>query len=352
MKNRFTFHRNGKSSESRMFFIFIYLLTISGVSFCEDSKEKDEKEALEIGGLVQFDYGSDIKDFKHQSLQIGRVELRAIVNVNPNVKGFITLLSQNDLSAIRIYQAAADLTLDKMPLEIVAGQQIFNHGLMTTRMISNPLGFDLLLPNQPGVTAFYTINSFKIGLAGLMTENITGTYSGTMTTVSGDTIPVTAERTDTARSFSGIISFDYTFQNGSNAHVSSLISQTCSDIDAACGIIIGKLTLDCEAYSKFQVSAGSQKVSTYCLGAAYSLSDAISVAFRSDGLSRNEQFKDMTLLFGAGVVAKVFGDCYIAAEYDYTKQWQGNRSEIIAVEFGLRSSLKLPGFQRKTLTNG
>jgi len=335
-----------------MFFIFICLLTISGSSFSEALKEKDEKEALEIGGIVQFDYGSDINDFKHQSLEIGRVELRAVVNVNPNVKGFITLLSQNDLSEIRIYQAAADLSFDKMPLEIVAGQQIFNHGLMTTRMVSNPKGFDLLLPNQPGVAAFYTFNSLKIGLSGLMDENITGAYNGTMITASGDTIPVTAEKTDTTRFFGGIISADYTFQNGSNAHVSSLISQTCGDIDAACGIIIGKLTLDCEAYSKFQVSAGSQKVSTYYLGAAYSLSDAISIAFRNDGFSRNEQFKDMTLLFGAGMVAEIFGDCYIAAEYDYTKEWQGNKSEIISVEFGLRSSLKLPGFQRKTLTNG
>ena len=46
----------------------------------------EEREAMDIGGLVTLDYNSPIDNFKVQTLQIGRIELRAVVNVNQNVK--------------------------------------------------------------------------------------------------------------------------------------------------------------------------------------------------------------------------------------------------------------------------
>jgi len=94
---------------------------------------------------------------------------------------------------------------------------------------------------------------------------------------------------------------------------------------------------------------GGAKASTYCAGASYAVTENFSVAMRNDGISE-KQFTHMTMLYTAGCVYKLFGDCYIAFEYDYQKPPLSAATNAIAVEFGLQSTLKLPGFQRKSLT--
>jgi len=309
----------------------------------------EECEAMDIGGLVTLDYGAPINNFKNQALQIGRIELRAVVNVNQNVKGFITLLSEGDLHKIRIYQAAADLTLQKPSLEFIAGQQIFNHGLMTTRLINYPLGYGLVLPNQPGVTGVYTLGNAKVSLAGLMVENASEPKPQSILSTRGDTVWLPGATADTSRFLGCVAGADYSFANGSNTHVSMLVSHDKIDLDVACALIVRNLTLDGEIYSQLKMSENGAKAATYCAGASYALSDAFSLAFRNDGLSE-DRFKDFTMLYAGGCVYKIFGDCYIAFEYDYQKPSMGEAINSIALEFGLQSTLKLPGFQRKSLT--
>ena len=316
-----------------------------------DSCLPEEKEAMQIGGLVAVDYASPLDDFKSQTLSLGRIELRAVVNINANVRGFITLLTEGDLEKIRFYQAAADLTPDNLPIELIVGQQIFNHGLMTTRLINYPLGYGLVLPNQPGVSAMFTMNNFKISLAGLMTETVTSEKCDSVLTIAGDTIELPGKTSASERLPGAVASFDYSFTNSSLLHLSISASHDDIDIDAACALILEKFTFDAEVYSQLREPAGTGKAATYCAGIAYAISDNVSLAVRNDGLS-GDRFRDLTMLFCGGIVVKIFGDCYAAIEYDYTKPPEGDASSAIALEFGLQSTLKLPGFQRKSLTTG
>lgn len=309
----------------------------------------EEKEAMEIGGVVTLDYGSPVDNFDDQSLEIGTVELSAVVNVNPRIKGFITLLAESNLSEISINQAVGDLTFESIPLEVLFGQQTFNLGLMTTHLISSPLGYDLVGPTQPGITGLFALKTVTLGLGVLMLETASTAAPQYVVTTANDTVALEAGEGEKSRSIGGVINFDYAFLDGSLVRLSSIVSPNNIDLDLACGVGLGNLTIDAEIYSKLAVPRDQTMAGSYSIGLAYDITDKINVAIRHDGFSE-DQFNDLTMRVGVGTSVKVLGDCFVAFEYGYEAPDDGDAISTIALQVGLESTLKLPGFQRKTLT--
>lgn len=112
-----------------------------------------EQEAMEVGGLLTVDGANKFKDWQNTPAQLGSMELSAIVHVDSNMEGSITLLSESDPENIVVDQAVGQWSLSKG--RIIFGQQGFNLGLLSTRTISDPLMLDLGEFRQAGVTGLW-----------------------------------------------------------------------------------------------------------------------------------------------------------------------------------------------------
>jgi hypothetical protein len=145
-----------------------YTLVFIGAAFCvyaEKDSCKIEKPAMELGGLVTVDYAGQRYHMKEAQIQIGSVELGATVNICDEVKAAITIKAENDLTKMWIDQAMALYTPSVIPnFEAIFGQFTFNHGILTTYLISDPLINDEVEFIKPGIAFNYALGNFKPGL--------------------------------------------------------------------------------------------------------------------------------------------------------------------------------------------
>lgn len=279
-----------------------------------------EKEALEVGGLLTIDAANRFKDWQNTPAELGSVELSAKVHVHENMEAAITLLSESNPEQISIDQAIGEWRLKHG--RIVFGQQYFNLGLLSTRLITDPLILDYGEFSAAGLTGL--MESGPLTLGGGITSLATG--------------PDSALRHDPCF----IVNADLT-HNESLARLSSQLSKERIAINGAANLILGSWFLDAEAIWRIRDEDGLSKGGYYA-GLAYSPLEAVLIGLRWDGLGDKQSALTHQRL-GGGItltlIEHVFGSIEIAHDE--------SDGMVFALQMGLQSTIHLPGFQRKTL---
>jgi hypothetical protein len=289
-------------------------------AFAEDAKE--DTEAMELGGLLTVDGGNQFKDWESTPARLGRVELSANVHVEKDLEGSITLLSENDPGKISVDQAVGQWTLPQA--KVIFGQQGFNLGLASTRTNSDPLLLDLAGYHQAGLTLLWSKEAmtYGFGLSSLET-------AGSDSVMTSD--PCVVLNADFA-------------PEGQMARLSLQASRARQAVDAAVNLTHGPLLLDVEALWRWKDEDDVAK-GGYSAGIAWQITPMFQPAFRWDALGDEEEMlQDQLYTVGITItpVEHVFGAGNVSFDQD--------GHAFFAVQMGLQSTLKLPGFQRKTLT--
>ena len=292
---------------------------------------------MELGGYVTVIYGSPLDSAKPW-LQIGEVDLGANVNISEEVVASVVLKTWSRLDSIWIDQALVSYKPGGVPVELLFGQQTFDHGLLTTRLITNPLILDSLRAElkMPGaiVNGTWGICSGGLGLAVL---------------AGNPTAPAGLQNV-----YSSVVNLDIALPNESTARLSSFINKNDIDLDLATNFNFWKLVFDLEGImsaksTSEQVGVTPAKPSGFYAGALLNVTNRLGLALRADGISW-DNFKEMELRYAGGVVVGIKDGIFCAVELAHMAPQVGAGSNEIQVELGLERKIQLPGFQRKTLT--
>ncbi|MBN1127363.1 MAG: hypothetical protein JXA71_00145 [Chitinispirillaceae bacterium] len=299
----------------------------------KETAAQDEKPAFELGGHVTVDYAKDLAKDTDPSFGIGEADFSANVNVSGEVVASISVRSHHWLDSLRITQAVVAWTPSRLAVEFLFGQQAMNHGLLTTRMISDPLLLDdveLVCPaviiNSPffdyfrGGFGFTVLSRFD----DLTLENI---YLHT-----------------------AVVNIDALLPGESIVRLSSRANPDGIDIDIAGAVNCGNAGMDFEGlYST--ASENRLLASGFYAGLQYAFGKRIYCALRADAVSlAAANFENMDMRIGGGVSFRIKDGIFCALELAQRRPFEGETANEIALEVGLEQTIRLPGFQRKTLT--
>jgi hypothetical protein len=314
----------------------VFFALLVSAAFCVGA-EKDtctvEKPAMELGGLVTTDFDARTDSLRNGQIQMGWVELGATVNICDEVTGAIVIRAESELDKMKIVQAMASYKPSSLPsLQAYFGQFTFNHGVLATHLISFPLIYDAVILTNPGLTLNYSIGKFTPGLGFtiLHTE---------------DPLAATS-RND----YAGIINLDYALGEESLLRLSSLMDSVSVDVDLGTSFSVGKFIVDAEVFSKY-VDWKTQDIFGYYAGVDYSLFEKLSVAARYEGISEDGVMGDLTHRIAGGITFNIAHGIFAAAEFAHVIPFEQDAFQEIGIQLGLQSTLKLPGFQPKKLTN-
>jgi hypothetical protein len=316
-------------------FGWILALGLFMAALADEDKDSTEKPIMECGGLVAVDYAAPADSFGHRDLHIGKIELQANVNVGEELVAAILLKAENRLDSLWIEQAMVSYKPAKIPaMELLFGQLTFNHGVLATRLISDPLISDEVELIKPGAVLNYSAGKFKPGI-GLTTIRIASEDTNTHTV-------------NESNGFAAVVNIDYNFNDESMIRLSSLMDSAMIDADLAASAVYREFALDAEIYSRFD-GWGETGVSGFFAALSYELAERLSLGIRYDGFSE-ESFKDLTHRLGLGAKLEISHGAFCAIEFGHIKPPNEKAYQEIAAQLGLESTIKLPGFQRKTLT--
>lgn len=284
---------------------------------------------LEIGGLVTLDHQSDLNPSGNPELTLKQVALEANVSVSPGLSASVTLKAEKELDRIFFDQAMASLSPAASPWTILFGHQTFNHGLLSTRLISDPDMLDHVEVKRPGISASYAWESLTPAAGLLMWE--------------------TAD-------IEGRASRDYAIVSALDSRigplllrVSGLFSRFKSDVDLAVSLATGSWVFDAEGFTDLPAWDATGKSAGYYAGAEYQASTWLSLAVRHEGVAGRTFSGVESLLYGAGLTFNLKHDLFAAMEYSH-RQHGVEAGSRLALQMGLKSKLNLPGFQRATLS--
>lgn len=124
----------------------------------------DRPHPLELGGLFTFDLAAPVSKWRSADvpMALSWMEISARVPVGDHLVGAVTLLSEDGPRDIRVWQCEAGW--EDSAASLVVGQQNFHHGLLTTRLVSNPLHWDSAWRNAPGIEASRTWGGWTLGV--------------------------------------------------------------------------------------------------------------------------------------------------------------------------------------------
>ncbi len=287
----------------------------------------EDKEAMELGGLLTLDGANKVKDWESTEADLSRVELSSVVHVQENLEGSITLLSATKPDSIVLYQAVGQWTLPKG--KVIFGRQAFNASLLTTRMVSLPMMFDFGEVRNAGVTVLTNHNAMTFGFG--LTSLVTGVDS----TRSSDP--------------NAIVNIDYA-PEGSLSRLAIQASRKRQAIDGAVNLTLGSLSADAEGMWRWKDEDDIAK-GGFAIGLSYSLSKMVSLAGRWDGMY-NEQ--DGVGKSEDGLNHQYVAGCITVSPIDHVfgaaeMGWDEHDGPVFDLQLGLQSTLKLPGFQHKSL---
>lgn len=291
-----------------------------------DTARAADHEAMEVGGRITVDGQNNFHQWENTPATLGHVELSAKVHVHENMEGAITLLSQNDPSSISIDQAVGQWTLGDG--QIVFGQQYFNLGLLTTRLIRDPLIVDAATFQQAGVTGLWTRNWLTVGLG--LSSLATGPDSAQ---VSDPCFIVNADAAPAAQLM----------------RLAAQISRERFAFDGALNLSLGPVLFDVEAIWRFS-DEDADPNGGYNAGLTYPVNAHVDLSVRWDALG-DESKSLRRQRMGGGLTITLIEQVFGAFEIDWDKETGFKGQPLFAVQMGLRSAIKLPGFQRKTLVN-
>jgi hypothetical protein len=279
--------------------------------------------------LLTVDGANKFKDWENTPAQLGSVELSANVHVDSNMEGSITLLSEaepgkSEPGTIVVDQAVGQWTLSQG--QIVFGQQSFNFGLLSTRTISDPLILDLGDFSRAGVTGLLNRGSMTYGLGLTSVETLSNDSGATPTSD-----PCLVLNADFA-------------PEGQMMRLAIQASRARQAIDGAINFSQADFFLDLEALWRWKDEDDIAK-GGFSAGIAWQFSPIFQPAIRWDAVGDEEDIM-ISQAFTAGITISPVEHIFGAGEVS----WDQDGEASFAVQMGLQTTLKLPGFQRKTLT--
>jgi hypothetical protein len=313
------------------------------------ANEAEEKEVMEIGGLVTVDASSDLSDITNAVAEIGAVELSANVNVANGIVASITLLAESNLSELSIDQALVEIAPEEKPFSLIFGQQAYNFGLLSTRLISDPTIVDNVETSGPGVVVKYSAGIFTPGLAVTYSHEPADSVKVYTINMADYSVQVSdSEMTKETNYFKGIVNLDVSLSEESAIRLASRFYSGHMDLNLACGFKFGQALLDAELYGEIVNDIDSQAFGYYA-GIAYDFIENLETGIRYDGYSK-DAFKEIAHRIGIGANYGFKHGIFCALEYSINDITSASVTHEIALQVGLESTIKLPGFQRKTLT--
>jgi hypothetical protein len=310
-------------------YVIFAILIFTGPAFLARGDDPHEdSEAMELGGLLTLDGANKFKDWESTEADLSRVELSSIVHVGQNLEGSITLMSATKPDSIVLYQAVGQWTLPNG--KVIFGRQAFNASLLTTRIVSLPLMYNFGEVRNAGVTLLAEHGPITYGFG--LTSLVTG--------------PDSASSSDP----NAILNFDYSL--GDNlSRMAVQASKLRQAVDGAVNLKFGPVNLDAEGMWRWKDEDEIAK-GGFAVGIAYQLTEMVSLAGRwdgiineQDGVIRNEDGLNHQYIAGCLTVSPI-EHAFGAAEIG----WDEKDGPVFDLQLGLQSTLKLPGFQRKTLT--
>jgi hypothetical protein len=297
----------------------------------KDSTVKEEKPAMELGGNVLVDYMSDMSDLSDPTLQIGQVELGARINISEEVVASVLIKTWSKLDSLWIDQALVSYKPGQLPIELLFGQQTFNNGLLTTRLISFPAIYDMVDFRKPGIILNGSLKDFTCGFG--------------MTVLQNDT----TGGTDLKNLYSGVFNIDAALPGDGILRLSSVSNTEKTDFDLCGTINYRNLAFDFEGLMRLRSLDELINPSGFYAGALWNITERLGCAARVDG-SSDDNFKEMTLQYTGGLTLAIKDGIYCSVEFSHVVPNEGEASDQIALELGLLQKIQLPGFQRKSLS--
>lgn len=313
----------------------LLVLILSVASFAEDNDSVEVKKAMDIGGLVTLDIYDPVKEMDHPSFEIGSVYLGANLTLSPSVKASVVIAAEGNLEKLWVDQAIGVLAPEGSAWSFSAGQQTLKHGLLTTRLICDPMILDDVELITPAMTADYTVDGFTCGAALTAIPSLKPDF------------PDSLGKLD----WSSVLSLDYYNEESviQTARVSSLLTDRKQDLDLALTAAFKSFMLDLEVYSVLNYNQ-QELASGYFAGLSWQAAEKLSVAARYDALS-SDQFKDADTRICFGAKYDIRDGIFCAVEFERTWLFTGEKEDEINFQLGLENTIKLPGFHRETLTN-
>jgi hypothetical protein len=315
------------------------LVTIAALFLCApvfaDDKDgtRDEKPAMELGGYVTVDYETPLDDFLRPSLKIGEVDLGANVNISSAIVASVLIKTWDRLDSLWIDQALVSYYAPQQPFEFLFGQQTMNHGLLTTRLISDPSILDNVELKKPSLIVNGHGRTISGGLGMAVISRDRGYYL------------------DPEQLYAWVVNVDQSLPNESMVRLSSLACSDQIDLDIAGLINVRKFTIDIEGLMTFKAPADTLKTAGFYAGVRWNATEQFGVALRTDGLSR-DNFRNTAMRYAGGADFRMKDGIFFAVEIsrEVPVAGQGEPFGALAFEVGLERKIQLPGFQRKTLT--
>lgn len=308
--------------------------------------DTDQKEAIELGGSVSLDFAADPKTIEEGTVELGTVKLSANVPITNGLLASITLKAKEKLSRVAVAEALVEWTLAKEKLTLILGQHTYNQGLLSTHLISDPGILDFVETAAPGLTGMINLEkvcpSFAIGFEHVDAEThdslfVNGTEVG----------KITVEDSPEDMKIFGVFAVDIPYLEDCGARISAHVRDNYTDIAIGTEIIVKKLTVDVETAMRLS-SSDDLKTSGYYIGLAYGFHDVFEAALRYDGISEG-YYDAVDHRIGIGGTFSIFHGIFAALEYGHSFMNDGSDEGELAIQIGLESTLKLPGFRRKTL---
>jgi hypothetical protein len=290
---------------------------------------------MELGGLFTLDYLAPAATLEDPVLEIGTAELGANLGLSRDLTASVMLETEGGLDHLAIGQAAATLRPAQGPWTLVFGQHALAHGLLTTRLPSDPLLLDRVELIQAGGSAIWSGKRVSLGLGGFVRRE--GTPSDLQDEEAIHSDPV------------AVWNVDLLSEGETTARLSFTASANSFTADAAASLSAGRFDLDAEAYHEFASPPGHGRAAGAYAGAAWNLFPTLFTAVRVDILGDGTWARLEGRLAG-GLVYHRGDGLFAAVECGYGAPPDGRRDLDAIIQVGLESTLELPGFRRKTLT--
>ncbi len=308
--------------------------TVISVLFamCVFAGEESGNEAMEIGSVITVDLGGAVNELNHPNLEMGTVELSGNMFLSGALSTFVTILSEGDMDAISVDQAFVAYESKGSDISGLIGLHTFNHGLLETHLISDPVIIDNVELKSPGITVTYNKGKtlFGLGMTVFSTEEI---------------LSLTGDDSVSAESYyAGILNSDFVLFDKSLLRISSQVSEEIVDIDLAASMKLGKIIFDMEAFI-YLYSPNIDKCSGFYTGIAYNITDDFEIALRFDGSGENN-FSSLDKRLGMGCTVGFLGDMFAAFEFSHVIPQTGDTTQRLAFQIGMDSSVKLPRFKK------
>ncbi len=293
----------------------------------------DKPITMDVGGYVSGDYfGQTIKSVS-PAMSLGLSEVDATVCVGGNGAASVAVKIHPNLDSFSLYQATVQCKSAGLPLLFLFGQQTFNHGLATTRLISDPLIVSDVELVAPGVSLLYPAGIFLPCASFVVGQH-----------------PAAADSARKIPDYRCVVGLDMSLPHKSILRVSSLVSQYQCDVDGAFSLNFWNLGIDGELYSQLFGSDSTKNPAGYYLGVQLGGLKCVGIAARYDGRSP-DRFVHLDQRICGGLVLNFKENVYCAAELSYVKPGgpsAGSYREV-RLEVGLRKRVQLSGFHRRTL---